>query len=122
MSADMRNIKSIFIVSILLFFTTSSYSYDNFDECGLLLIDINKNFQKLSLDEPSLEDINIYYLKKQIKGVALKKYGKDPSSFDIHTIPYQRTKENYVMTEQVAVESHLKDKNFKANAVIYSYA
>ena len=121
MSADIRNIKSIFIVAILLFFTTSSYSYDDFDECGLLLIDINKNFQKLSLDEPSLEDIDVYYLKHQIKGVALKKYGKDPLSFDLKTIPYQRTKENYVVVEQVAVESHLKDQNFKANAVIYSY-
>ena len=96
MSADIRNIKSIFIVAILLFFTTSSYSYDDFDECGLLLIAINKKFQKLSLDEPSLEDIDVYYLKHQIKGVALKKYGKDPLSFDLKTIPYQRTKENYV--------------------------
>lgn len=118
-SVDIRNIKSIFIVAIFLFFTTSSYSYDNFDECGLLLNEINKSFYALSLDEPSLEKGVSYYLKKQVGGIALEKFRKDPILANTDDLPYVRTKDNYVIAQSVA--STLSDKNFKANAIIYSY-
>ena len=48
MNASFRKkVKSLFFYITIILFSSSSYGYENFDECGLLLSEINKNFHEL---------------------------------------------------------------------------
>lgn len=121
MSLNKKNIESIFKIT-LLFFAVSvpSYSYENFDECGLLISKIKKNFHKLSLDEPSISYQSSYFLKKQVKGYALKNNKNKNINQIVDSIPLARTKNNHIIIESVNPYHELRDEYLKPNAIIYA--